>query len=121
MTEKTEEPRSAMQALDEALAAGPLTDEAYQPDAAVDDRTPEQIAAQEAIAEQAADGDEMPPGHEQLDETANKKAHWKFRRVAYSMTLLGLILLPLTILIRTGRWSMRNLVAHDRGWEFGPW
>jgi hypothetical protein len=37
------------------------------------------------------------------------------------MTLLGLLLLPVMLLIRTGRWSMRNLTAHDRGWEFGPW
>lgn len=63
----------------------------------------------------------MPPGHEQLDMAANRKAHWAFRRVAYPMTLIGLVLIPLALLVRTGRWAMRTLVAHDRGWEFPSW
>lgn len=65
----------------------------------------------------------MPAGSEQLDagDGLNTPAHWRFRRLAYSMSLLGVLLLPVMLILRTGRWSMRNLTAHDRGWEFGPW
>jgi hypothetical protein len=93
---------NVMEALDAGLAA-----------AGTDTPSPEAPPADEA----------MPAGHEQLDSSdgLNTAAHWRFRGVAYSMTLLGLLLLPVMLLIRTGRWSMRNLVAHDRGWEFGPW
>lgn len=98
MTEK-----NVMQALDEGLAqtGKPEFDGAFSPP--------------------ADDPDAMPAGHEQLAEDADSTAHWRFRRMAYLTTLVGIILLPIALLVRTGRWSARILMAHDRGWEFGGW
>lgn len=103
MTEKT-----AMQALDEGLAEAAAA--------------PEDKPFDGAFAPPADNPEAMPAGHGQLDEgAANSRAHWAFRRIAYATTLFGLLLLPVALLIRTGRWSARILVAHDRGWEFGGW
>lgn len=95
------EPQTAMAALDAGLAAADTDQPAPSPE-----------------AEPA-----MPAGSEQLDagDGLNTPAHWRFRRLAYSMSLLGVLLLPVMLILRTGRWSMRNLTSHDRGWEFGPW
>lgn len=106
--------KTAMEALDDGLEAADrkITDALDRSSAEVFDGS---------FDPPADDPDAMPVGHTQLDESAGSAAHWKFRRMAYGTTIVGLLLLPAALLVRTGRWSARILMAHDRGWEFGPW
>ncbi len=62
----------------------------------------------------------MPAGFDQVDQTMTPA---QMRRVRFNMYsfhgLVGIVLLPVALTLRAGRWSMRTLIAHHNGWEFG--
>lgn len=98
----TEKEKTAMEALDEGIS------DAYA------DGEPQPSDSPEAAA------GEMPVGHDQIDSDMTPA---QIRRVRANMYffhgLVGVVLLPFALLLRAGRWSMRTLIAHHNGWEFG--
>lgn len=103
MTPKNEAP-NAMEALDRALEDGPLTE-----------------ATDNTEAVQAVEDDrEMPLGFEQIDSDLTPAQIRKIRANMYFFHgIVGVLLLPFALLLRAGRWSMRTLVCHHNGDEFG--
>lgn len=63
---------------------------------------------------------EMPAGHDQIDSDMTPAETRKVRINMYFWHTIGFFLSPFAFALRLGRWSMRTLVAHHNGWEFGP-
>lgn len=63
----------------------------------------------------------MPAGFQQEDSDMTPAQRRKVQIATYGLSLLGLLLIPLALLLRTGRWSTRTLMCHHKNWEFGGW
>jgi hypothetical protein len=65
-------------------------------------------------------GATMPQGFKQVDSDMTAEQIRAVRRNMYFFHgFVGIILLPLALILRTGRWSMRTLICHHNGDEFG--
>lgn len=90
-----EKPRTVEEVLDEALADPKGADAAPQAEPA------------------------MPIGFEQLDSDLTPEQIRKIRLSFYFWHTVGFFLTPVAFALRLGRWSMRTLVCHHNGHEFG--
>jgi hypothetical protein len=65
-------------------------------------------------------GGTMPQGFKQVDSDMTPEQIRAVRRNMYFFHgVVGIVLLPLALILRTGRWSMRTLICHHNGDEFG--
>lgn len=66
-----------------------------------------------------ADDRDMPPGFAQQDSDLTPEQIRKIRINMYFWHTVGFFLSPFAFALRLGRWSMRTLVCHHNGDEFG--
>jgi hypothetical protein len=72
-----------------------------------------------ASPEAAEDGTTMPLGFEQQDSDLTPEQIRRIRFNMYFWHTIGFFLSPFAFALRLGRWSMRTLVCHHNGHEFG--
>lgn len=62
------------------------------------------------------------PAHLASEESTETPANRRKRLLyTYAFPVLGLVMLPYSLLIRTGRWSFRMAYAVHAGWEMPSW
>lgn len=66
-----------------------------------------------------AEAGDMPAGFDQQDSDMTDAQIRRVRINMYFWHTVGFFLSPIAFALRLGRWSMRTLVAHHHGWEFG--